>query len=452
MPSLNLDSLIKILNRKLLDSKKRPLNPAEIIILRGIWQYQTYNQIALEEGYSPGYFTNVVAPELYKRLSHLIGKRVTKKNCRALLESYGAGETIPEKKPIRKKVVETPQDINSQGHNLPPYPSGSISLDSPYYIKRSPFEEQAYEEIKKPGALVRIKAPQEMGKTSLLLRIINYATSQGYRTVSLNLQQMDQAILTDLNRFLRWLCANVTHQLKLEPRLDDYWDEDIGGKISCTLYFQDYLLEEINEPFILALDEVNQIFEYPHVAKDVLPLLRSWHEEGKRLPSCEKLRLILVHSTEIYVPLQLKQSPFNVGLPIQLDSFNLEQVKNLAKCYGVDWQHEEEIKQLMDLVGGHPALVNIALYHLRFRKMSLTEILEKASTTNGIYQHHLQRHWANLEEQPELVQALNSVMSTTQPVKLEHVITYKLSSMGLIKQLGDKVVPACELYRQSFLR
>ena len=452
MPSLNLDSLIKTLNRKLLDSKKRPLNPAEVIILRGIWQYQTYNQIAIEEGYSPGYFTNVVAPELYKRLSHLIGRRVTKKNCRVLLESYGADEITSERKSIGKKVVETPRGINSQSHDLPRYPSGSISLDSPYYIKRSPFEEQAYEEIKKPGALVRIKAPQEMGKTSLLLRIIDHANYQGYRTVSLNLQQMDQAILNDLNRFLRWLCANVTHQLKLEPRLDDYWDEDIGGKISCTLYFQDYLLEEINKPFVLALDEVNQIFEYPHVAKDVLPLLRSWHEEGKRLPSCEKLRLILVHSTEIYVPLQLKQSPFNVGLPIQLDNFNLEQVKNLAKCYGVDWQNEGETKQLMDLVGGHPALVNIALYHLRFRKMSLTEILETASTTNGIYQHHLQRHWANLEEQPELVQALNSVMNTSQPVKLEPVITYKLSSMGLIKQLGDKVFPACELYRQFFLK
>ncbi|WP_085960638.1 AAA-like domain-containing protein [Cylindrospermum stagnale] len=29
-------------------------------------------------------------------------------------------------------------------------------------------------------------------------------------------------------------------------------------------------------------------------------------------------------------------------------------------------------------------------------------------------------------------------------------MTYKLSSMGLIKQLKDKVIPSCELYRQYF--
>ncbi len=449
---LNLDSLINILDSKLISSRSRPLNSPEIMILRGIWQYRTYTQIALEEGYSPGYFTNVVAPELYKRLSQLIGKRVIKKNCRELLESYYDAQIISEKTFISEKSADFPANTNSKSQTFPRYPSGSIPLDAPYYIKRSPVEEQTYEEIEKPGALVRIKAPQEMGKTSLLLRSLNYANRQGYHTVSLNLQQIDNDILNDLNRFLRWLCANVTHQLNLEPKLDDYWDEDIGSKISCTIYFQDYLLEQINEPFVLALDEVNQIFEHPQVAQDFLPLLRSWYEEAKRLTCWQKLRLIVVHSTEIYVPLQLKQSPFNVGLPIQLDSFSLEQVQQLAQYYGVNWQEENEARKLMDLVGGHPSLIHLALYHLSCREITFAQLLETASTNTGIYHYHLQRHWANLEEQPELLLALNSVMSTTEPVYLEPMTAYKLSSMGLIKQLGNKVIPSCELYRQAFLK
>ncbi|MDJ0800131.1 MAG: AAA-like domain-containing protein [Calothrix sp. MO_167.B12] len=450
--SANFDVIIDTINRQLIASHNQPLTPPEIMILRGTWQYLTYNQIALEEGYSPGYFTNVVAPELFKRLSQLIGKRVTKKNCQVLLQSYAQEQIIQEKTFIREKSTDFSVNNNHKCKVLPPYPSGSIALDSPYYIKRSPVEEQAYEEIGKPGALVRIKAPQEMGKTSLLLRILDYASRQGYRTVSLNLQQIDESILNDLNRFLRWLCANVTYQLKLEPRLDGYWDEDIGTKISCTLYFQEYLLEQIKQPFVLALDEVNRIFEHPQIAKDVLPLLRSWHEEAKRIPSWQKLRLIVVHSTEIYVPLQLKQSPFNVGLPIQLDGFSLEQVQQLAQRYGINWKDEKEARQIMDLVGGHPALINIALYHLHRTEMSLSQLLETASTTTGIYNYHLQRHWAILEEQPELLLALNYVINATEPVSLEPIIVYKLSSMGLIKQLGNKVIPSCELYRQSFIK
>jgi AAA-like domain/Effector-associated domain 4 len=351
-----------------------------------------------------------------------------------------------------EKNPETPDLSDAIQDTSPRYPNGAVPLGLPFYLERVPLEEQIKQEIRKPGALVRIKAPREMGKTSLLLRILDSAQHLGYSSVSLNLEQVDQAILSDLDQFLRWLCANASRQLQLKPRLDQYWDQDLGSKISCTSYFQDYLLQAINTPLVLALDEVNEIFEHPQVAKDFLPLLRSWYEEAKTLPIWQKLRLIVVHSTEIYVPLDLNQSPFNVGLPIQLNSFRKEEVQQLAQRYGLDWEAGEEARQLMDMVGGHPALVHIALYHLSRGEVTLAQLLEKAPTASGIYNHHLLRHWATLEKKPELLIALNSVMNATEPLLLEPIISHKLSSMGLIKQLGHKAISDCELYRQFFLK
>lgn len=448
---MNLDSILKIVDCQLTENQNRPLNTPEILILRGIWQYRTYNQIAIEAGYSPGYFTTVVAPELYQRLCKLIGQRVTKKNCRELLESYAITQTVEQKtKPLRQNLARSPSDANQ--NNTACYPSGSVPLDSHFYLQRSSIEAQIYQEIRKPGALVRIKAPAEMGKTSLLLRILDYASRLDYHTVSLNLEQVDQAILSDLNQFLRWVCANCARLLQLQPKLDDYWDDDLGSKISSTLYFQDYLLESIDTPLVLALDEVHQIFEHPQVAKDFLPLLRSWYEEAKRLPIWQKLRLIVIHSTEIYVPLQLNQSPFNVGLPIQLDDFKLEEVQQLSQRYGLKWTDGEQASQLMSVVGGHPALVNLALYHLSLEKITLPQLLKTAPIVIEVYSHHLQRHWVTLEKQPELAQALDTVLSAAEPVTLDPILTYKLSSMGLIKQSGDKAIAACELYRRYFLK
>lgn len=333
----------------------------------------------------------------------------------------------------------------------PGYPNGVIPLGSPYYLERIPIEAQIDREIRKPGALIRIKAPREMGKTSLLLRILNAAKKMGYRTVSLNIEQVDDAILSDINQFLRWLCANVARQLQIKPNLDEYWDEDLGSKISCTAYFQDYLLAEINTPLILALDEVNQIFEHPQMAKDFFPLLRSWYEEAKTLPIWQKLRPIVVHSTEIYIPLQLNQSPFNVGLPIQLHMFSPAEVQQLARRYGLEWEEDgAEARQLMDLVGGHPSLIDIAFYHLSRGDLTLTQLIETAPTATGIYQHHLQRHWATLAEQPELAQALDRVMSANRPVSLEPILAYKLNSLGLIERSGDSATPGCQLYQQAF--
>jgi hypothetical protein len=330
-----------------------------------------------------------------------------------------------------------------------PYPSGSLSLNSPYYLERPAIERSIYTEIQKPGALVRIKAPKEMGKTSLLLRLLDFTQQQGYYTVSLNLEQVDGTILSDLKCFLRWLSASVTRQLGLVPRLDDYWDEDIGSKVSCTLYFRSYLLEQIDRPIVLAIDEVNYLFEHSQVAKDVLPLFRSWFEEAKRVPTWQNLRLVIVHSTEIYVPLQLNQSPFNIGLPIEIDTFNLNQVKELARRYQLDWLPQQPAA-LLALLGGHPALVHLAIYHLSHSNITFEQLLATAPTASGVFAHHLQSYAVILQEQSDLAQALIAVMAAPAPLKLDPIQAYKLHSLGLINLVGDRATQGCELYRQYF--
>ena len=439
---MTFDTVFEMLNRQMVERENRPLTSAESIVLKGIWQGQTYVEIAQSESYSPGYLTTVVAPELFQRLSRLTERLINKKNCRVLLETY-----ISNQKTVKKQ--SSPIDW-SNIEQSPDFPEGTIPLESSFYIERSSIESQIYQELNKTGALVRIKAPREMGKTSMLLRLLDQAKRQQYRTADLNLELTDQAILDDLNRFLRWLCANVSIQLQLKPKLDDYWDEDIGSKISCTMYFSNYILKSIDHPLVLVIDEVNQIFEHPVVAKDVLPLLRSWHEEGKRQPIWQKLRLVVAHSTEIYVKLQLNQSPFNVGLPIQLDPFELEEIETLASRYGLNWEAGNEAQQLMALVGGHPSLVHVALYHLSKKNIPLQDLLDDYALLTDIYGYHLQRHLAALKEQPDLSKALSDVMQSSGPVQLEAIIAYKLSSMGLIVRQDNGFKPGCELYRRVF--
>ena len=48
------------------------------------------------------------------------------------------------------------------------HPSGTVQLTSQFYIKREPWESRSYQEMEKVAGLVRIKAPRQMGKTSLL--------------------------------------------------------------------------------------------------------------------------------------------------------------------------------------------------------------------------------------------------------------------------------------------
>lgn len=335
------------------------------------------------------------------------------------------------------------------------FPGSPVPLDSPFYIERSPVETMAYTEITKPGSLLRLKAPCKTGKTSLMLRLVNYAKTQGYATVIINFDQAEKEIFVSLDKFLRWFCANVSMQLELPLKLDDYWDEDFGSKISATLYWQGYILAEIKKPILLCLNRVHYVFEYPHIAKEFFPLLRSWHEEGKHLDQWLTLRLVVIYSTEIYVPLNLNHSPFNVGLTLKLPPFDFEQVQELALKHNFLWATEEKGKQelqlLLEMVGGQPYLIRLAFYAIAQNQVSLTELLREASTITGIYKDHLRSLLDTLKQKPTLEIAFQKIITTNfDQQNLEAITAYQLENMGLIEIKGDYVQPSCMLYRLYF--
>lgn len=168
-----------------------------------------------------------------------------------------------------EKATSANENISSLIYPLE-NPEGQVSLQSPFYIERLPIETDCFQEILKPGSLIRAKAPRQMGKTSLMSRILNHAIRQGYQTASLNFQEADTEFLTSIDAFLRWFCCSITDKLNLPDRLGDYWQGVLGSKSKCTRYFERYLLPEINCAIVLGLDEVDEVFKHPQIATDFL--------------------------------------------------------------------------------------------------------------------------------------------------------------------------------------
>lgn len=325
-------------------------------------------------------------------------------------------------------------------------PDGIVPLKSHFYMERY-LESSCYQEVVKPGSLISIKAPHQMGKKSLMARVINHVKSKNYATVSLNLQLADEKAKADLDIFLKWFTASVGKHLKLPNKFADYWDDEIfGSKDNCTAYFEEYLLAETSAPLVLVLSEVDSLFAYPETATNFFALLRAWHEEANNFDIWQKLRLVLVHSTEPYIEFNRNQSPFNVGLPIKLTEFNSTQVESLANLHGLNWRHEE-IEKIMSMLGGHPYLIRVALYCIARGDTSLEAFLQTAPTEEGYYSKHLLRQLWSLEQQPQLKEAMKKVISSDKPVRLDSVAAFKLYSMGLVKQVGNDVQPRCDLYK-----
>ncbi|WP_299485404.1 AAA-like domain-containing protein [Acaryochloris sp. IP29b_bin.137] len=330
-----------------------------------------------------------------------------------------------------------------------------LPAESPFYIERPPTESDCWQAIQQPGALIRIKAPAQMGKTSLLRRLLFQARMTGYQVVYLNFLDAETSIFSSLDKVLQWFCANICRELGLALQFEQYWAEDIYGSLmSCKSYVQGYLLPNVDNALVLGLDNVDRLFEYPLIAQDFLPMLRSWNEEANTQAIWQKIRLVLAHATEIYIDLDVHQSPFNVGWPIKLSGFNVEQLRAVAQLYQLESKlaalSPRFFQDLDTLLGGHPHLVHLTFDTLRRRMIPPEELLQQAPTQSGIYGEHLRGLWTTLQRQPQLAAAMQRVIADYPKARLEPIQAYQLESMGLVHLVGDCAQPSCELYRQYF--
>ena len=82
--------------------------------------------------------------------------------------------------------------------------------------------------------------------------------------------------------------------------------------------------------------------------------------------------------------------------------------------------------------------------------MPLEKLLQTASTNDGIYHRHLRHQWLTLQQEPELGEFFKIMLQTNHPLQLEPIVAYKLSSIGLIKEVGNEAIVSCKLYRDYF--
>lgn len=347
----------------------------------------------------------------------------------------------------------------------PDYP---VTPDSKFYIQRPPLEKRCGEVLAKPGALLRIRAPKQMGKSSLINWLLENAVQQDSQVVGWSLTEIDRDDLGSLEQLLKSFCREISGQLEIESSeieamIADCWDSPAAQKVKCSNYFAKYLFPRVGDSLILALDDVDLLFPYMKVAADFFSMLRKWHENGTHQKGgWQKLRMIIAHSTEEYAQIDNNQSPFNVGKSFQLPELTLLQMRELAVRHGLNWKTEPGQEQaqgqdyslagLRSLTDGHPYLVRLAMYAVAQKDLTIEQLLHEANTDAGIYHRHLLRLWDGLHKNPDLVAAMKQVVSASEPVSLNPGLKFKLHSMGLIEFQGNEVVPRCRLYQDYFRR
>ena len=337
--------------------------------------------------------------------------------------------------------------IKEQLSTIPKQPENQLQNISSFYIQRPEIENNCYQNILQPGALIRIKSPRKMGKTYLISRIFDHVKQKGYRTVSINLWSQEN--LTDLKTFLQRFCAILSLELGLEDQIDQSWSSRFGSQDNCTNYLKKYILPVIDSPLVLGLDNIDEIFPYSEITQQFSALLRAWHEKAKTEDIWQNLRLVIAHSQEVDISIDINQSPFNVGLSVKICEFNSMQIKELVGKYGLNFS-DSEITQLRDMINGHPYLLTTVLDKISKGNLTLSNFLEVAPTNQSPYGKFLNFYLSELEKDTLLKAAMQQVINSDVPIKIDSTQALKLRSLGLIEFKGNEVQCLCNLYRLYF--
>ncbi|HYW18372.1 MAG TPA: AAA-like domain-containing protein [Nodularia sp. (in: cyanobacteria)] len=327
-------------------------------------------------------------------------------------------------------------------------PEGTVKLRSKFYVQRE--EEDVWlKTISKRGETICVKGAHQMGKSSLLARMQQKVKDNNQKVLYLDFEGFDEEVFSNLEKLLYYIAQRMARYWRTSNLPDKYWFLPLGAKDKLTDFVLEEVLEKNDLPVVLILDNVDRVFNYKY-RDDFFSLIRVWHNKRAEDETWDKLNIVLAYSTEAFLFIQdINQSPFNVGLSIEIADFSRLKVEEMNKQHQMLVQSSCEIDSLIKLLGGHPYLLRMAFYQIAQKSISVSQLGEIACNDDGPFASHLRRYLIKLEKDQDLRKGICSVLTKKKCPNNE--VFYRLRASGLI--LGHSFESAqlrCDLYAQYF--
>ncbi|MEI6297510.1 MAG: AAA-like domain-containing protein, partial [bacterium] len=327
------------------------------------------------------------------------------------------------------------------------FETGTVRLDSPYYVPRSA-DAEVLGQVRAQGTTTIIKGPRQVGKSSLLARAAAEAVCAGKRALYVDFQLLDEADFADLKTLLAAMARLIQKKLAPAADLQELWDDRAGAKANLTDFVERAVLAAAAPPVVLLLDELDRIFRHAY-RDDFFGMIRGWHNLRATQPAWDRLNVFLAHSTEPSLWIQdPDQSPLNVGLKVPLCDFAPAEVAELNRHYGSPLE-AKQLPQLRNLIGGHPFLNRQAFHFISVPRRSLDELKERAAREDSPFASHLKRHAWALSQNPPLRKSFKQILGKSPCASEDHF--ERLLAVGLVAgESRTSCRPRCQLYADYF--
>ncbi|MEH2364899.1 AAA family ATPase [Nostoc sp.] len=304
---------------------------------------------------------------------------------------------------------------------------GSLPMDAPTYVVRSA-DRYFYKALKR-GEFCYILNPRQMGKSSLMVRMIHHLRHEGFSCGAIDLTRIGSENVTP-DQWYKGLTVELWRSFGLlrKVNLKTWWQEqgDISPVQRLSQFIEEVLLVEVaqeNDPIcknlIIFIDEIDSFLSLKFPVNDFFALIRSCYNQRSINPEYRRLTFALFGvATPGDLITDHQRTPFNIGQTIQLEGFKEHEAQPLLQGLTEKVSNPQTVlKEVLAWTNGQPFLTQ-KLCQLIRNSSSPIPTNKEAEWIENLVQRSVIQNWESQDEPEHFRTIRDRLLKSKQSVRL----------------------------------